>query len=36
MVVAGFAVIACGPFAISYDQNQENRCLENYTLCPRI
>jgi len=29
--VAGFAVNASGPFVISYNQNQENGCLENYT-----
>ena len=28
--VGGFAVNAWGPFVISYDQNQENGCLENY------
>jgi len=28
--VAGFTVNAWGPFVISYDQNQENGCLENY------
>jgi len=32
--VAGFAVNAWGPFVISYDQNQENSCLENY-ICVR-
>jgi len=27
--VAGFAVNACRPFVISYDQNKENGCLES-------
>jgi len=33
-VVAGFAVNAWGPFVVSYEQNQENVCLENY-ICVR-
>jgi len=34
MAVAGFAVNTWGPFVISYDQSQENGCLENY-ICVR-
>ena len=32
--VTGFGVNAWRPFVISYDQNQENSCLENY-ICVR-